>query len=83
MPIDTRQVVADIAELVRIPSVSSTDPELDLSNGEVIERLAGMLESAGFRTECLPVRGQSGTFNLIASKGNGPGFETSVYRPSL
>ncbi len=73
MPADAGKVLKDIAELVGIPSVSSTEPALDSSNKEVIEHLGSMLESAGFKAEYLPVAGTTDKFNLLASKGAGSG----------
>jgi acetylornithine deacetylase len=66
-------VIDDIAELVAIPSISSTDESLDMSNRPVAERLGEMLESAGFAVDCLPVAGTEDKFNLIATLGDGPG----------
>lgn len=70
---DARKVVDGIRELIGIPSVSSADPALDMSNRAVLERLADMLQAAGFRVEWLAVAGQEGKFNLVATLGDGPG----------
>ncbi len=59
-------------QLIAAPSVSSVSPEWDQSNRQVIERLADWCRDAGFEVEILPVPGQSGKFNLIASAGSGP-----------
>lgn len=66
------EVLRDIAALISIPSVSSSDPGLDMPNGKVLERLDDMLSAAGFRREWLPVEDASGKFNLVATLGEGP-----------
>lgn len=58
--------------LIAAPSVSSVSPEWDQSNRQVIEHLADWCRDAGFEVEILPVPGQPGKFNLIASAGTGP-----------
>lgn len=67
------RIVADVAELVGTPSVSSTDDSLDMSNSAVIEKLQAMLERQGFATDVLPVSDAPGKFNLVAVLGDGPG----------
>ncbi len=67
------KVVGDIGELIAIPSVSSSDPSLDMSNRAFIERLSDMLQVSGFAVEWLPVHGQDHKFNVVASLGEGPG----------
>jgi acetylornithine deacetylase len=61
------------AELVRHPSMSSENAPYDLSNREVVERLESWLSGLGFACEVLEVPGRPGKFNLIASRGRGPG----------
>lgn len=68
-----RKVVGDIGELIRIPSVSSTDASFDMSNKAILERLSDMLQSHGFEVEWTNVHGQAGKFNLVATLGDGPG----------
>lgn len=68
-----RKLVGDIRELVGIPSVSSADPALDMSNRPVLERLSDMLQAAGFRVEWLDVHGHDDKFNLVATLGEGSG----------
>lgn len=58
-----------LSELVAIPSVSSVDPELDMSNRPVAEWLANRLNDQGFRIELLDVPGKAGKVNLIARAG--------------
>ena len=59
-------------QVVCIPSVSSTNVELDMSNQPVINHLADYLESLGFANEIVPCT-TPGKFNLIATLGSGPG----------
>lgn len=68
-----RKVMKDIGELIATPSVSSSDPALDMSNEPVLQRLEVMLDRAGFRCESLPVENAPGKHNLIATKGKGAG----------
>ncbi len=58
-----------LAELVAIPSVSSVDPALDMSNQPIVDRLANWLADLGFRIEQHDVPGQAGKVNLIARAG--------------
>jgi acetylornithine deacetylase len=62
-----------IAQLVAIPSVSSTRPGLDTSNTPVCERLADWLEHCGFDVELMAVPGRPGKTNLIGRLGHGRG----------
>ncbi len=62
-----------LAELVAMPSISSVSPTWDRSNEAVITRLAQWLGDLDFQVETLPVPGASGKFNLIATRGEGPG----------
>jgi len=62
-----------LEELIAAPSVSSLVPEMDQGNLGVIERLAGWLEAAGFRTQVLPLPGRLDKANLVATLGGGPG----------
>ncbi|MBT8077553.1 MAG: acetylornithine deacetylase [Gammaproteobacteria bacterium] len=73
MSSDDREILRGIADLVATPSVSSTDPALDMSNAAVIDRLGDMLAAAGFTVERLALDKQPGKFNLIARKGSGRG----------
>ncbi len=59
------------AALVATPSVSCTQPSLDQSNEAVIELLAGWLGDLGFH--CERQRVAPGKFNLLATRGGGPG----------
>ena len=59
------------AALIAAPSVSCTQAALDQSNRQVIDLLAGWLGDLGFRCEIQQVT--PGKFNLLASRGSGPG----------
>ncbi|NND37102.1 MAG: acetylornithine deacetylase [Gammaproteobacteria bacterium] len=67
------QLLSDIAELVRLPSISSFSPELDMSNRPVVDWLAERLERRGFDIAIQDVPGVSGKSNLIATLGRGDG----------
>lgn len=58
--------------VINIPSVSSTNAELDLSNRPIIDQLAEYFEDLGFKNEIVPCA-SAGKFNLIATRGSGPG----------
>ena len=60
-----------LAALIATPSVSCTDPALDLSNRGVIDQLAEWLTDLGFACEIMEVL--PGKANLIATLGSGPG----------
>ena len=59
------------AELIALPSVSCTQPALDLPNRPLIERLASWLDDLGFTCEIQDIA--PGKANLLASYGSGPG----------
>ena len=59
------------AALIAASSVSCTQPSLDQSNREVIALLEGWLSALGFQCDVQQV--QPGKFNLLASRGSGPG----------
>lgn len=60
-------------QLVSLPSISSTTPELDMGNRPVIDLLATWLEDLGFAVEIQPLNQDGSKANLIASRGEGPG----------
>lgn len=62
-----------LAQLVALPSVSSADPRLDQGNRAVIECLASFLADEGFAVEIMPLPGENGKANLIATRGQGAG----------
>ena len=59
------------AALIAAPSVSCTQPSLDLSNKAVIDLLSAWLGDLGFKCDVQQV--SPGKFNLLASFGSGPG----------
>ena len=62
-----------LTKLVQEPSVSSTSPQIDRSNLQVIEHLADWLSALGFATELLPLPDAPSKANLIATLGQGEG----------
>jgi len=58
-----------ISQLIATPSVSCAHADLDMSNRNVIDLLAGWTESLGFRTEIQTINQDK--FNLIATSGEG------------
>lgn len=62
-----------LQQLIATPSISCTDAHLDQSNLPVIELLAQWCESLRMRVEILPVSGQPGKANLLATLGTGSG----------
>ncbi|WP_027591422.1 M20/M25/M40 family metallo-hydrolase, partial [Pseudomonas sp. RL] len=69
MPLPSLQ--QQFAALIAAPSVSCTQPSLDQSNREVIVLLESWLGALGFHCDVQQV--QPGKFNLLASRGSGPG----------
>lgn len=62
-----------LASLIATPSVSSVSPQWDQSNEAVITQLAEWLSALDFRVETMAVPGAPGKYNLIATRGEGPG----------
>ena len=62
-----------LQQLVASPSVSATNPELDMGNRGVIDLLAAWLDTLGFRVDIMPIEGQPQKANLIATLGQGDG----------
>lgn len=58
-----------LARLVAIPSVSSVDPDLDMSNRAMVDELANWLSDLGFRIDLNEIPGHAGKVNLIARLG--------------
>jgi len=73
VPTADAQLLSDIAELIRLPSISSFNPELDMPNQPVIDWLAERLERRGFDIVVQDIPGASGKSNLIATLGRGDG----------
>ncbi len=72
MPLPFPDLRSRLNRVIGIPSVSATNPELDMSNRPIIEQLADYFETLGFSNEIIPCH-SPGKFNLIATLGNGPG----------
>ncbi|HEX7965596.1 MAG TPA: acetylornithine deacetylase [Gammaproteobacteria bacterium] len=62
-----------LAGLIQAPSVSSVNPEFDMSNRTAAERIAGWLDSAGFQVRLQEIPGHPGKVNVIGVLGRGPG----------
>ncbi len=62
-----------LSRLIEIPSVSSTLPDLDMSNLPVINELAAWFEVMGFQCEIHYLPHAPHKANLIATLGSGPG----------
>ncbi len=75
MPASAHGLLPGLGELIGLASISSADPGIDMSNKPVIDYLAEQLAELGFACEVLPSPSQTGNdkFNLIATRGNGPG----------
>ena len=62
-----------IDALISTPSISSVNPDYDQDNLPVIHLLADWLNTLDYRVEVLPIAGEPGKANLIATLGSGPG----------
>ncbi|AMX03534.1 acetylornithine deacetylase [Microbulbifer thermotolerans] len=62
-----------LRQLVASPSISATDPALDMGNRGVVELLAVWLETLGFNVELMPIANQPQKVNMIATLGRGDG----------
>ncbi|WP_445360986.1 acetylornithine deacetylase [Microbulbifer sp. EKSA005] len=60
-------------QLIACPSVSATDPSLDMGNRPVVELLGGWLEGLGFNVEIMPLKGSPNKANMIATLGGKSG----------
>lgn len=67
--------IGNLNELITRASVSSANPDLDMSNRPVIDYLASCLEDLRFRCELLQCTSHTGNpkYNLIATRGSGSG----------
>lgn len=63
--------IDQLAQLVATPSVSCTQPDLDMGNRSVIDLLASWLEPLGFHIDIQAVPGQPHKANLVATLGQG------------
>ncbi|HEY6529093.1 MAG TPA: acetylornithine deacetylase [Cellvibrionaceae bacterium] len=73
MPLDHQIYIQRLQQLVKLPSVSSTDARWDMSNLAVVELLAQWLEPLGFTCQIMPIANRPGKANLIAQRGTGLG----------
>lgn len=69
MPFNEKLFSEQLAQLVATPSVSCTNPALDMGNRQVIECLANWLSDMGFAIEIQPVDNNPDKANLIATLG--------------
>ncbi|MBM88917.1 MAG: acetylornithine deacetylase [Gammaproteobacteria bacterium] len=60
-------------KIISLPSISSANKDLDMSNKPVIDHLATSFLSMGFKCEIIPCDPAETKFNLIATLGTGPG----------
>ncbi|MGH1439302.1 MAG: acetylornithine deacetylase [Cellvibrionaceae bacterium] len=68
---NNKRFIDQLSQLVATPSVSCTQPTLDMGNRAVIELLANWLEPLGFNIDIQTVHGQENKANLIATLGTG------------
>ncbi|MEX2488005.1 MAG: M20/M25/M40 family metallo-hydrolase, partial [Pseudomonadales bacterium] len=71
-----RQIPAfreQLSRLIAMPSVSSPNPTIDMSNRPVVDLLAGWLEDCGFVVEIMTVSQEPDKVNLIGVAGKGEG----------
>lgn len=74
MPVNSKNLLEQLNNIVRLPSVSSANASIDTSNKNVIDYLANQFESLGFSCELISIAGSDNRkFNLIATLGSGPG----------
>ena len=74
MSVNSKTLFEQLNKVVSLPSVSSANASIDMSNKPVIDHLAEQFESLGFECELIPIPGSETTkFNLIATLGSGPG----------
>jgi len=67
------QFIPMMEALIGTPSVSSTDPALDMSDRAAATLVGQWLETAGFRTELMPVPGDGDKVNVVGVLGEGEG----------
>jgi acetylornithine deacetylase len=74
LSVNSKSLFEQLNKVVSLPSVSSANASIDMSNKPVIDYLAEQFESLGFECELIPIPGSETTkFNLIATLGSGPG----------
>ncbi|QIM63271.1 acetylornithine deacetylase [Pasteurellaceae bacterium Orientalotternb1] len=60
-------------QVIEIPTISSLEPQFDLTNRPLVELLASWLADFGFKTEIIKVEGSREKYNLLATYGEGEG----------
>ena len=73
MPRIIPSLSSQLEKIISLPSVSSTNLELDMGNKRVIDFLAESFESLGFSCEIIASDTNINKCNLIATLGSGPG----------
>lgn len=73
MPTNAPSLREMLEALIATPSVSSSQPDRDMSNGPLLELLADWLRGIGFEVEIAALSQHPGKANLIATLGRGPG----------
>ena len=74
MSVNSKNLLDQLNSIVSLPSVSSANASIDMSNKPVIDHLAEQFEFLGFECEIIPVpSNKTDKFNLIATLGAGPG----------
>jgi acetylornithine deacetylase len=62
-----------LQQVVSIPSISSTNSKLDMSNKPIVDYLANEFADLGFSCELVPADESGRKVNLVATLGSGPG----------
>ena len=73
MPRIIPSLSSQLEKIISLPSVSSTNLELDMGNKRVIDFLAESFESLGLSCEIIASGTNINKCNLIATLGSGPG----------
>jgi len=68
---NNKHFIDQLSQLVATPSVSCTNPKLDMGNRAVIDLLANWLEPLGFNIDIQVLPDQTNKANLIATLGEG------------
>ena len=68
-------LISNLDNLIKLPSVSSANTTIDMSNTKVTDYLATCFEDLGFSCEFISSPSPSGNLknNLIATRGKGTG----------
>ena len=69
MSFNEKQFTEQLSQLVAAPSISCTNPKLDMGNRQVIDLLANWLGDVGFAIDIQTVEGHANKANLIATLG--------------